>query len=243
MASATAAFLAAGKLAQDKYGLDPTSLHQTVLDKARNLWHHANPARPYVVRVAVSTWEALWAPFEGDNPNLVILREWIPQYRQQSWQSALAAFNIDDPAFAQELAKEFIVQRRQRHIVYPEVQSVLKTLQRSYPLGLITNGLSCLQRFKIEQSGLGHFFQATVITADIGTRKPEPAAFETILERLNVRADQALMVGNSVGGDIGGAQAVGMKAILIDRGELHDVRPEVIPDAVIHSLDELLTII
>lgn len=239
VASAREAFLAAGGLAQAQRGLDPEILHRAVRDKARDLWHHENPARDYAVRVAVSSWEGLWAPYAGDDPNLAILRDWAPHYRRESWHRALQSLGVEDPPLAHALADEFIAQRRQRHIVYPEARDVLERLQGSYKLGLITNGLSCLQRMKIEGSTLAPFFDAMVIAGDIGIRKPDPRAFHAILHRLGVTATEALMVGNSVGGDIGGAQAVGMKAILIDRGELHDVRPEIVPDAVIHDLREL----
>jgi putative hydrolase of the HAD superfamily len=171
------------------------------------------------------------------------LRDWAPHYRQESWLRALQTFSVDDSELAKQLADEFIEQRRQRHVVYPEARSVLETLQGHYQLGLITNGLSCLQRLKIEGSGLGSFFEATVIAGDIGIRKPEPEAFNEILGRLHVTAAEAVIIGNSVGGDIAGAQAVGMKGILIDRGELHDVQPDVVPDAVIHDLRELSTIL
>ncbi len=241
--SADEAFLAAGSLARAERGVDPEALHTAVRTAARDLWHHENPARDYAVRVAVSSWEGLWAPYAGDDPNLAILRDWAPHYRRESWHRALQALGVEDTALAQGLAEEFMAQRRQRHVVYPEARGVLQRLQGSYKLGLITNGLSCLQRIKIEGSTLAPFFDAMVIAGDIGIRKPEPDAFHAILRRLGVTAPEALMIGNSVGGDIAGAQAVGMKAILIDRGELHDVRPEVVPDAVIHDLNALLSIL
>jgi putative hydrolase of the HAD superfamily len=243
VASANAAFLAAGKLARDRRGLAPDTLHAAVREAARTLWHHENPARDYVVRVAVSSWEGLWAPYEGDDPHLAVLRDWAPHYRRESWHRALCSLGVDDSELAQTLADEFIVQRRQRHVVYPEVPATLEALQGTCKLGLITNGLSCLQRIKIAGSKLGGFFDATVIAGDIGIRKPEPGAFHAILDRLGVSPARSVMIGNSVGGDIGGAQAVGMKAVLVDRGDLHDPRPEVIPDAVIHDLRELNALI
>ena len=44
------------------------------------------------------------------------------------------------------------------------------------------------------------------------------------------------MVGNSVTSDIGGAQGVGMKAILIHRGEIHGPDDTITPDLVIEDL-------
>lgn len=241
MASAEAAFIDTCKLAQDKYGLDPHAFHTVLRQKAKKLWYDASPARPYCVRVSVSHWEGLWARYEGDDPELKILRDWAPTYREQSWSQALKAFGIDDPAFARELSEEFPRQRRQRHQVYPEVESVLQSLGQTYRLGLITNGLPCLQREKIAGSRLGHYFDATVISGDLGVAKPDPAIFEALLTQLEVQAAEAIMVGNSVKGDVGGAQGVGMKAVLVDRGDVHAADDTIEPDLVIERLNELLS--
>ena len=47
------------------------------------------------------------------------------------------------------------------------------------------------------------------------------------------------MVGNSVKGDIGGAQSVGLRAVLIDRGDIHGPDDTVEPDGVIDHLGQL----
>jgi putative hydrolase of the HAD superfamily len=239
VASAEAAFIDTCRLAQDKYGLDPHEFHTVLRQKAKKLWYDASPAREYCVRVSVSHWEGLWARYEGDDPELKILQDWAPTYREQSWSQALAAFNIDDPQFAVQLGEAFPEYRRQRHQVYTEVEPVLQSLGKTHKLGLITNGLPCLQREKIAGSGLGHYFDATVISGDVGKAKPDPMIFQTLLEKLDTQPDQTLMVGNSVAGDIGGAQGVGMKAILIDRGDIHGSDDSIRPDGIIESLTEL----
>ncbi len=239
VASAEAAFIDTCRLVQDKFGLDPHDFHTILRQKAKKIWYDASPAREYCVRVSVSHWEGLWARYEGADPELKILHDWAGTYRLQSWSQALGAFDIDDPAFAAQLGEEFPRQRRQRHHVYPDVEPVLQSLGKTHKLGLITNGLPCLQREKIKGSGLGHYFDATVISGDVGRAKPDPIIFMTLLSRLGVQPNQAIMVGNSVSSDIGGAQNVGMKGILVDRGDIHGPDDAVIPDGIIESLTEL----
>ncbi|MFL7807700.1 MAG: HAD family hydrolase, partial [Anaerolineae bacterium] len=65
VASAEAAFLATCALAQERYGVDAEGLHQSVRQRARELWYDA-PARAYSVAVGISSWEALWARFLGE---------------------------------------------------------------------------------------------------------------------------------------------------------------------------------
>jgi putative hydrolase of the HAD superfamily len=240
VAAAEAAFIAASGLGQDRYGIDPRHLATAVREQARPLWHAA-PAREYCLRIGISSWEGLWAAYRGDDPDLRVLRDWAPTYRCTAWSAALSEFGIEDQALALALAEEFPRQRRMRHQVFPDVLDALGSLRKTMKLGLITNGLSCLQREKIEGAALAPWFDATVISGDLGIGKPDARIFRAALDRLGTDPAQTLMVGNSVRVDIGGAQAVGMKAILLDRGDPHGKDDSIKPDAVIHSLAELPT--
>lgn len=237
--SAEAAFLSTCEWVQHKYGLEPDEFHTTLRQRARTLWY-ASPERELIERISVSHWEGLWARFLGDEPDMTRLREWAVYYRQASWEQALQAFGIDDPEFASQLSLEFRKQREQRHVLFDDTLPILHALHGRFKLGLITNGLSCLQHEKIDGSGLASFFDTMIVAGDIGLAKPDPSVFYTTLERLHATPDQAVMVGNSVSGDIGGAQAVGMKAVLIHRGEVHAPDNTITPDLTIDNLMRLL---
>ncbi|MCP4456122.1 MAG: HAD family hydrolase [Planctomycetes bacterium] len=239
VASAEAAFLATCELARHKYGLDPAVLHTTLRREAKALWY-ASPERPIIERISVSHWEGLWARFEGDAPDITRLRQWAVYYRQSSWKRALAAFDIEDAPFATELSLEFRRQRETRHVLFDDTLPILEALHGRVKLGLVTNGLSCLQHEKIAGSGLSHFFDAMLVAGDIGVAKPAPIVFHTLLGQLDVTPDETLMVGNSVTSDIGGAQGVGMKAVLIHRGEIHGADDRIQPDVVIENLMSIM---
>lgn len=239
VASAEAAFLATCHLARDKYGLNPEQFHSTLRKEAKALWY-ASPERAIIERLSVSHWEGLWARFEGNDPEITRLREWAVYYRQTSWERALAAFDIQDAPFAAQLSEEFRRQREQRHVLFGDALPILNALHGKVKLGLITNGLSCLQHEKIDGSGLAPFFDAMVVAGDIGLAKPDPRIFHALLDQLQTQPDQALMIGNSVTSDIGGAQAVGLKAILIHRGEIHGADETIQPDLVIDNLMALM---
>jgi len=239
VASAEAAFLATCELVRDKYRLDPAQFHTTLRREAKTLWY-ASPERPIIERISVSHWEALWARFEGDDPAITRLRNWAVYYRQTSWERALAAYDIADAPLASQLSLEFRKQREKRHVLFDDTLPILEALHGRVKLGLITNGLSCLQHEKIRGSGLAPFFDAMVVAGDIGIAKPDPRVFHSLLEQLNVTPDQAIMVGNSITGDIGGAQGVGMKAILIHRGEIHGPDDTIQPDLIITELTRLI---
>jgi len=236
-ASAASAFLETCQLAAQRCDLDPESLHKTVRRTCRELWYHRCPARPYAVDVGISSWEALWSQFEGDNEHLAALRAWAPHYRRQSWRDALLEHNIDDIDLAGELAETFPHRRRRRHVVYPDVRPALDGLRRSYRLALLTNGASDLQREKIAGAGIASYFDEILVAGDLGVAKPNARMFTTILARLEVEPNEAVMAGDSLSKDIRGAQAVGIKAVWINRkgAPRHD---GVTPDLEVTNLAE-----
>jgi HAD superfamily hydrolase (TIGR01458 family) len=76
--------------------------------------------------------------------------------------------------------------------------------------------------------------------------KPSESFFQLALEDLGLPAEKVAMVGDDLISDIGGAQAVGMKGILVKTGKYRAelvAQSEVKPDLVIDSLGELGSIV
>ena len=72
--------------------------------------------------------------------------------------------------------------------------------------------------------------------------KPSPAYFEAALEALGARPEEAVMVGDDVETDIGGAKAVGIRGILVRTGKFEEktlAAADPQPDAVIDSVGDL----
>jgi HAD superfamily hydrolase (TIGR01458 family) len=72
--------------------------------------------------------------------------------------------------------------------------------------------------------------------------KPTAAYFESALDELAATAGDAVMVGDDVEADIGGAKRLGMQAVLVRTGKfrpaaLEEADPQ--PDAVIDSIADL----
>ena len=49
--------------------------------------------------------------------------------------------------------------------------------------------------------------------------KPSPTFYNTVVEDMGVPADQCVMVGDDIVGDVGGAQAVGMRGVQVRTGK------------------------
>jgi HAD superfamily hydrolase (TIGR01458 family) len=111
--------------------------------------------------------------------------------------------------------------------------------------------LVCLHKNRWWQTSRGPLLDAGAFVAGLEyaaqsraeiVGKPTAAYFESALAELEAPARDAIMVGDDVEADIGGAKAVGMRAILVRTGKfspasLEEADPQ--PDAVIDSIADL----
>jgi HAD superfamily hydrolase (TIGR01549 family) len=99
--------------------------------------------------------------------------------------------------------------------LYEDTLPVLAALrEHGLKIGLVSNTGRDLDAF-VAHHALD--VDAAVGSAKHGKTKPHPAIFLSALELLEVRAEEAAMVGDSPEDDVEGAQALGMQAFLVDR--------------------------
>lgn len=105
--------------------------------------------------------------------------------------------------------------------VYDDVIPTLTELKRQgFRLGVISNFDSRLDDV-LRGCELVQFFDSVHISTRVGAAKPDPLIFDTALAHHNIEAAQAWHIGDSLREDFEGAQAAGLKAILLDRNNLH----------------------
>jgi phosphoglycolate phosphatase len=92
----------------------------------------------------------------------------------------------------------------------PGVTEILKTLRNmKLKMGISTiNSRKCTS-YVLERFGISHFFDAVVTRDDVPEVKPNPVHVEIALKTLNVKASEALMVGDWIG-DIKAAGELGL---------------------------------
>lgn len=125
--------------------------------------------------------------------------------------------------------------------IVPGAEWVLGVLHPKYKLAVISNATSNLCRRILRENGLDKFFQVIVISRDLGIRKPDPRVFHYTLERLQVKPDEAVHVGDSIKEDVVGAKGAGLKAVWIKGKEKEETSEE--PEYIIHTITELPRII
>jgi putative hydrolase of the HAD superfamily len=121
---------------------------------------------------------------------------------------------------------------------------VLQKLKEKHKLGLVSNFAypPAIKR-ALQKFGLLRFFDAIVISGDIGWRKPSPKIFEKALKALEVSPSEAVFVGDAPFHDVAGARHVGMKTVLLRQPNGKEIKDTGSPDKIISDLKELLTIL
>ena len=110
--------------------------------------------------------------------------------------------------------------------VYEDVLPVLEALRDAgLKIGLVSNTSRDLDAF-VRHHGLD--VDAWVSSGVHGKVKPSPSIFKAVLELLEVEPEAAVMVGDSPEDDVAGAEALGMRGVLIDREGKHE-REDALP--------------
>ena len=98
----------------------------------------------------------------------------------------------------------------------PCAKNVLKKLSRNYKLGLVSNFTYVPVIYAgLRKLDISQFFNAILVSHEVGWRKPHPKIFNEALKKLRVSAHETVYVGDSPLEDIKGAKATGMKTIFV----------------------------
>ena len=95
--------------------------------------------------------------------------------------------------------------------LYPGAAEMLAALASNAALALITNGIGEVQRARIARTGIERYFDAIVISGEVGASKPGTAIFDMTFDLLGSPPKwSALMVGDNESSDIEGGNAFGI---------------------------------
>jgi putative hydrolase of the HAD superfamily len=235
-AATRAAFAEAAKKAGN-HGADIREYHATTQRLAAELWK-SSEHHEFCERIGINDAECLWGEFGNQTPELRALGSWAHKFRLEVFDRALREQGIDNAEAAAEAAKCFVSTRIKESRLLPDALETLARLQPGYRLGMLTNGAPDLQRDKIQRAALESFFHTIVVSGDHPVGKPDPAIFHHLLRKLEVKPQEALMVGNSVARDVQGAKNAGIPAVWLHiPGAEEPANCE--PDFTINSLGDL----
>lgn len=201
------------------FDLDDTLLetheaHQAALSASCALAAERHPewTADALARVFSETFHRLEVELEAGRLNLTSQL----LYRTLTWEETLRSCGLPLDLGA-ELARVYLDRRREQYRLYEEVPALLDELASRYRLVLVTNGLSDLQREKVAAVRLERWITRIAVSGELGSWKPDPGIFRHALELAEVSPDEAVMVGDNLAKDVGGAASVGIRTVWVRR--------------------------
>ena len=128
--------------------------------------------------------------------------------------------------------------------LYPGARDLLDRLaDTGAAMALVTNGLSEVQRARISRLDLGPYFDAIVVSAEVGAAKPGGRIFDLTFEALG-EPDRAgaVMVGDNLPSDIKGGVDYGISTCWYNpHGRVHS--DEIVPTHAVTELGAILDVV
>jgi len=163
---------------------------------------------------------AAWARFEtGELDSKAVQRVRFEDY----------AIHLGVPAEqGTALNARYVENLGQQAILLPGAMEMLETLSKRYKLAVATNGLTLVQRARLQKSGFLPLLGGVFISQEMGVQKPDKAYYDYIFNAFG-DADRAkyLMIGDSLSADIAGGVNAGIDTCWyrpVGAGEPH-IRP------------------
>lgn len=98
----------------------------------------------------------------------------------------------------------------------PGTIGMLNKMKGRYPLGLLSNFTHGPAARKIlDHTGLTPYFDAIIISGELGYRKPHPKVFKKLVEQLGTDSNEIIFIGDDPEPDIYGAWRSGLKPVWI----------------------------
>jgi putative hydrolase of the HAD superfamily len=133
-------------------------------------------------------------------------------YRRARLGQALAPWTeLDDDLFKEY----FRVKQRLLDEVPPKpgAHATLEALRGAgLRLAILTNGPSDMQRGKLDRLGFAPLVDEIAISAEIGAAKPDRAAYDAVVEMMELPREALVMVGDNWEWDVAGALDAGLRA-------------------------------
>ena len=148
---------------------------------------------------------------------LMFLDEFGTKSRKSSIEYLASTYHLD----IDELQKEFSdlsLRMAPLTILDDEAIPLLEYLKKetNYKLAILTNGYYESQKLKIDSTGIAKYFDYIIMSAKTGYQKPDKRAFDYVIDKLKLKPEECLYIGDVFFNDILGAYRAGMKYVLVN---------------------------
>lgn len=149
-------------------------------------------------------WDAL---YRGE-----VTQTWLTAERFRRFGAACGV-----EADPEEWNREFLERLGECAVLLPGALELLQKLKPYVRLALATNGLTAVQKKRLQNCPAAPYFEKVFISQEMGVGKPDRAYFDQILEEMAVSNRETVMVGDTLLSDIQGAINAGIDNIWYSR--------------------------
>ena len=156
--------------------------------------------------------------------------------RAERFKQILEVFKAFDEKLCAEISHEYLYTCPKKGNLMPNAVSTLEYLSGKYKMSIITNGFEEIQNLKLTAGKLHKYFDHVITSQHAGFKKPSRKIFDYTLTKHSILCDQAVMIGDNLVTDIGGARQASIDSVYFNHDKIsHDSEIHV----EIHNLSEL----
>ena len=141
--------------------------------------------------------------------------------RFERFDRILKNLGVIDYELSLRVSDDYVNESPKKKNLMPGAKETLAYLAAvGYPLYIITNGFDEIQSTKLLSSGIDSYFVEVVTSQRAGHKKPAKEIFHYVLNKAGHAANKAIMIGDNLTTDIGGASNAGIDAVYFNPNKI-----------------------
>ncbi len=144
---------------------------------------------------------------------------------------------------AYDFSKAYLNELTESSQVFPDSENVCSYLHNKYKLAIITNGISIVQRTRLQRSSIKQYIDYLIISEEAKCNKPNIGIFDYAETITNYRdKDKMIIIGDSLSSDILGGINYGIDTCWLNQNNINNIQ-EIKPNYTISSLIDIKKIL
>ena len=135
------------------------------------------------------------------------------ELNRRRYSHPLETVGVHDQELADTFCREALGRIPTKGPLMPGAMELLEHLRPKYRLFILSNGFKELQSRKMKTAGIDGYFDALILSEDIGVNKPNRELYEYALQKTGSKVEESLMIGDMFETDITGAANIGMEQL------------------------------
>ena len=135
------------------------------------------------------------------------------ELNRRRYSYPLECVGVHDQELADTFCREALSRIPTKNHTIPGAVELLEYLRPRYRMFILSNGFKELQSRKMQTAGIDKYFDALILSDDIGVNKPHRKLFEHEMQTTASTPQESLMIGDMFDTDIIGAANFGIDSI------------------------------